>query len=610
MGYKKFFEKNYINISRWAALIILAVCFFIGVSYYNFYIHEEDFIKWGSPDATANYIFTKLYAQTGEMEIFEKYNLYAQDVIHPRSIRSDYGEMKPVSFLGIILIYGKIASILGYKVIPYLTPFFASITIIFFYLLIKNIFGKNTALISAFLLASFPPYIYYSARSMFHNVLFVSFLIIGLYFAVIMVKNRKGTRRYLPLLFASVGGFLIGLSIITRPSELLWLGPVLFLAWIFNIKKVGFSKLILFCAFLGIALVPMISWNQILYSSLISGGYPEMNTAILNISKASTDLVKTTAAGKFIYTKELLGKIKENIFHFGFNSKQSLKMLYYYYFEMFTALFFLSVLGFLLFLQKMYKRKKKYFVYILCLLILSCILIFYYGSWEFYDNPDKTKHTIGNSYTRYWLPIYLGFMPFASYFIIKFTRALFPKRKRQKEEKEVGDNVFYKLGKSKFSAVLTKKYFGLPSRKLMIFVSRVLIVALIFISSILFTLYGSEEGLIYSAVKQRDTKLEWESVLNNTESNSVIITQYHDKLFFPDRKVIVGLFNDDNMNQIYADLARYIPVYYYNFTFPEKDFNYLNNSKLKKVNLNIETVKEINQSFTLYKLKKIKVNEK
>ena len=359
---KIFFKKNYINILRGTALVILAVCFFIGTSYYNSYIHDDNFTKWASPDATANYIFTKLYAETGEINIFEKYNLYAEDLIHPRSIRSDYGEMKPVSFLGIILIYGKIGSILGSGVIPYPTPFFASLAIIFFYLLIKNIFGKNTALISTFLLASFPPFIYYTSRSMFHNVLFISLLIIGLYFAVIMTKKRVGKKRYWSLLFSALAGLFIGFSMISRSSELLWLGPILFISWILNIKKIGFSKLVLFCVFLGLAILSMIYWNQILYSSPFSGGYPEMNSAISNITKASSDLVKTTATGKFTYSKELIEKIKENIFHFGFNSKQSLKMLYYYYFEMFTTLFFLASLGFLLFLQRIYSWKKRYFV--------------------------------------------------------------------------------------------------------------------------------------------------------------------------------------------------------------------------------------------------------
>ena len=167
--------KKYSNI---AIVVLLAVVFFISTSSFNYFTQHNNFIKWCSPDETANYIFTKLYAQTGNISFYEKYNLYIKDIMHPRSFRSDFGVLKPVSFLGIILIYGKIASLFNYKIIPYLTPFFAGIGIIFYYLLIKKIFNRKNALISSFILSCFPVYIFYTARSMFHNVIFTVFLII------------------------------------------------------------------------------------------------------------------------------------------------------------------------------------------------------------------------------------------------------------------------------------------------------------------------------------------------------------------------------------------------------------------------------------------------
>jgi hypothetical protein len=120
--------------------------------------------------------------------------------------------------------------------------------------------------------------------------------------------------------------------------------------------------------------------------------------------------------------------------------------------------------------------------------------------------------------------------------------------------------------------------------------------------SIKFVLFGSAEGLVPSARKQLATRAEYDRVLNLTESRSVVITQYHDKLFFPERKVIVGLFNDDNMIEQYAALTGYLPIYYYNFTFPEKDYNYLNSKKLAKFNLQISPIEQVTKDFTLYKL--------
>lgn len=578
------------NFYYWHYLIltILAVIFFIGASSFNYFSQAGGFIKWLSPDETANYTFAKLYAETGDLKIFEKYNSYVKDIIHPRSFRSDFGVLKPVSFLGVTLIYGKIAALTGYaaladyKTLPYLTPFFAAVGILFYYLLIKKIFGRTNAFISAFLLASFPAYIYYSARSMFHNVLFVVLLIVGLYFSVMMARDEKGaaifTNQPSPWrgrqiisqihkwLFAALAGFFIGLSLITRTSEFLWIAPMLVILWIFNFRKVGIIKLIIFISFLFLAFLPVFYWNKVLYGSFWTGGYPEMNQSIINISSAGSELAQAAAVGNFSHIRELLGKIKNYIFHFGFYPLQSAKMFYFYFVRMFYWIFWPAAFGFLFFLFRPNHWRKKHLAYLLSYFIVSLILLFYYGSWGFHDNPDPKSHTIGNSYARYWLPLYLGAFPFASLFIARLTE------------------------------LLKKKYFVLAAR--------ILAMALIFYISVPFVMFGSEEGLVNSYRRQAVARVEYEKVLRLTEANAVIITLYHDKLLFPERKVVVGLFDDDNMIAEYAKLADHLPVYYYNFTLPKKDFEYLNGPKLLQFGLQMEEVEKISKDFSLYRLKR------
>jgi hypothetical protein len=115
-------------------------------------------------------------------------------------------------------------------------------------------------------------------------------------------------------------------------------------------------------------------------------------------------------------------------------------------------------------------------------------------------------------------------------------------------------------------------------------------------------LIGSAEGLVFTLDRHHLNKIELKKILEITEDNSVIVTQYHDKLFFPERKVIVGLFNRDNMIEKYSVLASKIPLYYYNFHFPDKDFNYLNERRLVDYNLEIKLVERVNRDFSLYKL--------
>lgn len=572
--------------NHWTLLlvILLSLVFFVSVSVIISLNHQAGFVRHSSPDETANYIFTKLYSQTGEMEIFEKLNLENNDIIHPRSFRSDNGSMKPVSFLGLALTFGKISSLTTYKVIPYLTPFFAALAIIFYFLLVRKIFGQKNALVSTSLLAIFPVFVYYSVRSMFHNVFFVSTLIIGLYFLVISVKSK---RKWLPLVHSALGGGFIGLAITARTSELLWLVPALFIIWLVNINKVSLSKLLLILAFVFLAITPTLCWNKILYGSYLFFGYPEINQSIQSISLASGELVKSAATGHFFEKKQLAAKIASDIFHFGFHPQQSLKMLYYYFVRMFAWLFWPAFFGAILFLQDIKKWKRKHWAFFISFVLLSVILILYYGSWEFHDNPDPKQATIGNSYTRYWLPVYLGAIPFFSLFVLRFFKALFSDKKNIEGRQEPS---------------VIKKYLLIFKNKYLSNILIVLVVFFVYLVSINYVLFGSEEGLVYSYYKNKSARMEYEQILSATENNAVIVTQYHDKLLFPERKVIVGLFNDENMNKIYAQLASTTPLYYYNFTFSPKDLEYLNNNRFKNINLKITPIKEIAKDFSLYKL--------
>ncbi len=589
MRFVKLFKKNYWDY--WFVLLI-AILFFSAVSSFNYFTQyfdpqnsSKEFVKWLSPDETANYIFTKLYAQERRLTIFEKYNLYANDIMHPRSFRSDFGVLKPVSFLGIILIFGKIASLFSYKIIPFLTPLFASIGLFFYYLLVKEFFGRFNALLSVFILSFFPVYIYYSARSMFHNVLFVVLLVAGFYFLVIANKKRSKVKIYKTYIdikkyiITAFAGLFIGLAVIVRASELFWLAPILLFIWFLNIRKINILQIVIFLSFVFLALLPVMRYNQILYGRPYYGGYTKMNYSLDNIKKASSELIKVNTNFSISKRVDLIYKIKNSLFPFGIDLNKSFRMFRYYFIDMFPSLFWASIFGLVIFLKNPFKLQKKHFVFLLTCLFFSYLLILYYGSWDFHDNPDYSQHTIGNSYTRYWLPIYLGAIPFTSLFLEHITKKI-----------------------RKIFSCQHNPFRNKLSPKLLAAAFLIAIVSLISFDFVTFVLWGSDEGLIYSAQKQIEAKEEFEKVMNLTENNAVIITFYHDKLFFPQRKVVVGLFDDKNMVAQYAVLAKYLPVYYYNFNLPLDAINYLNNRRLDEVGLQIKKISRINYDFTLYKL--------
>jgi hypothetical protein len=119
--------------------------------------------------------------------------------------------------------------------------------------------------------------------------------------------------------------------------------------------------------------------------------------------------------------------------------------------------------------------------------------------------------------------------------------------------------------------------------------------------SVNFVYFGSEEGLMYGLVNNNLERKIYHEILDRTEGDAVIITRYHDKLFFPERKVILGLLNDKQMNYYYRRLLGKVPVYYFNFTLPRKDVEYLNERPLKESGFSIIPLTKID-SFSLYKL--------
>ncbi|MGE5425764.1 MAG: DUF6541 family protein [Bacillota bacterium] len=572
-------------------LILLALGFFLATSLYNLATQESGYVKFLSPDETANYFFARQYAETGKISTFEPANLIAEEVVHPRSIRSDHGILKPVSFLGIILVYGKIGALAGTTVIPYITPLLAAIGLLFFYGFVRRLFGRKTALYSAALLACFPVYFFYTTRSMFHNILFIFFLLGASYFFLRAIPLKSEEKRpfisfkitgkqAVTWFFSVAAGLFVGGAIGARASELLWLAPTLFIAWVSFAKRIGITRLVLMVAGMIIALLPVFYWNQILYSSPFYGGYGEMNRSISELSQAGGSLIQSTVHGNFSQYRAVGQALIDNIFYFGYQPYQSLRMFYYYVVAMFPLFCGLVFIGGVIFLIRLRRRSlRPALVYLSCWLTLSLILVFYYGSWKFNDNPDPSRFTIGNSYTRYWLPMYIMAIPFAALALESVGRwlgTLIPKE----------------------PALLWKE----RSRKMIMVSVSAMATASVCFLFLMYTVFGSEEGLANLYYNHFIDKENAEAILSRTPDNAIIMTQYHDKQLFPERKVINALLTNEQINISVGRILEHYPIYYFNFAFPEKDYLYLKERRLPTYGFTFELL-ERRGRFGLYELK-------
>lgn len=519
------------KVNREGIILILAVvaAFFV---YSYFYLSTETGAdlsspKFNSPDETANYFFAKLYAEEDTLRVFEPLNFLADNKIHPRSMTVRDGYLIPGSFFGMILFYGWIAKIFGAKIILILTPLLASFAVICFYRLILKIFDRRVAFWSALLLLIHPAFWYYSSRGFFPNVLFVSLLLISFYFllckdALRSIKFKINGRVYFNYIFA---GLFFGLAIAVRLSEIIWTVGVLIVLYLIYRKNLRIGQVALFIIFAALAFAPIFSYNQILYGDPLSTSY---NLGGGVSSGGSAPL------GWFCW-------LGQYIFPFGFHPKSILQNFSVYFVGMFWWLVLPLYAGALIFLKKIFdgKLEKRQEIYFWLSGFIALFLFIYYGSWNFYDNPAEVP-SIGTSYVRYWLPIYILSVPIIITALSKLVEKVRPEERK------------FLVGT---------------------------LAAILFLSSIKIVILDKNEGLakvkenvgVYTAIA--------ETVNRVSPPESVIIVDRADKIFFPERRVLLPL-RDDGTYRLIPNLVNLVPLYYYGVTLPEKDINYLYKNKI------------------------------
>ncbi len=547
--------------------------------------------KFSSPDETANYFWVKQLATGQPLYYFEELNGPGNNLIHPRSVNVVAGKNVPGSFMGLIFIYGFLAKIFGLGIIPYLTPLFAALGIFFFYLLLKKIFhSEPLAVISAVLLSFAPAWFYYACRGMYHNVLFMSLLIIGIYLLWKVLEGNHRTNFQFPIsnfqinsksqiqkkdlpitdykllvtsyLLYFFSGLILDFAIITRTSEFVWVALTVLLIFIVHFKKIYWSGFILFLAAGFIPLIILFYYNQILYGSLLSAGYQAVSTALSDFGTGSAGVLFQILITPF-------GLDPKSIFTNGFN----------YLYQLFPLWGSLAVIGTFLFailptqlIKINYKKRITYLAY--CLLLTAYLLIFY-GSWSITDRIDRSNLSLGTSYLRYWLPIYLVLLPLIATVIWQISNLLTPLKKRK---------TFYQ---SLFSF---------------------LIIGAIFLPTMNVVLRQKDESLfLLKNLSEARTKSALVNKLLGPD-DIVLIYKQADKIFFPERsKVITELAVPLDYESI-ATLAKLRPLYYYTFARPA-DVASISRRYFQPYGLEIIDGEKVLGTDWLYKIQQVKASQ-
>lgn len=472
-------------------LLGLGGAFFIMYSW--FYI-STPFI-FNSPDETANFIFGQQWAETGSFLMHMPEN--PGHLILPRSVNIRDGMYLPGGFLGLPLLIGLLSSISPYLAL-FLTPVLAVLAVYAFSGMIKRVFGKKTAFWTAILMLSMPQWFHFTAKGFLPNVSYLSLLIIAIY---LIVKAHEEEGRF-AFLLSSLSGLSLGLSLFIRPAEFIWVGLCILLLGLYFGRQIRWKRVFLSVFSFLIIMLLMLFFHKMTFGSVLSTGYSQYNNSVQNIEQKNW-----YDALSFI-------------FPFGVDGYGATLNLFIYWVKLFWWQFLLFLVG----LVSFYKIKSKKNVQIVYASIFGVSLIYLgllYGSWFVQDDLDSGRISVGISYVRYWLPLYLLSIPF----MYKGVEAISARSKRNK--------------------------------KLLEFV---LLIGLIWFQ-LLFTFFA-KDGLSEIQKTIVNYNHVQQILLEQTEENAVIITERNDKLIWPQRGVINYSGQSFDFLSRLSDVIDLYPVYW------------------------------------------------
>jgi len=337
---------------------------------------------------------------------------------------------------------------------------------------------------------------------MLPNVAFVALILLSIYF---LLKDQN-----LKLLSMVIAALFTGLAVSIRPIEIVWLAAIYLAVFIYlkDKDKHKFRKLFLFLVIVVLVVWPSIYQQKVLYGDFLTTGYNQLQ--IEQVNDCTSCVI-----------------IKSLTFPFGFHPTLVVTNLWTHFLSSLWWLSLLTIMGLVAFLFQSSKQKPEIFGYIILSLFIFGYLGVYYGSWQFADLLTVHLNTLGISYIRYWIPLFILAIPFTAIGIIFLLN-------------------FFK-GKLK---------------------NLVLLLILIFLAyqSANLVLQSKPDSLLPVRNRIADYKQNASAVITQTEPESVIITVRKDKLFFPDRKVIhsfASLKDSQEILDILPNLISEVPVYYY-----------------------------------------------
>lgn len=504
----------------WVFAVCVSVLF--AALYAAFYWQTGE--MYNSPDENALAVFARHFAEQGNLTI-ERPTI--DEIAHPRSVNIKDGQFVPGSFLGWLLFVGYAARLLGFNIARFAPAAVAVAGAWAYFGIVRRLFNEEQAWVSFFLLLTLPPWWYYASRGFMPNVAFVSMILLGVYGLI-----RAGETR--SWIWSACGGLALGMGLAIRPNELVWI-VIAALFYIRDLRLIGAKRLSL--AILG-ALLPLLVvayWQAQTFGHWYATGYQSFS--------GTSDASSLIESGSWLSL----------FFPFGLHAWQASVRFFQYQSAALWWFGIASCVGFIAWVKNVDKtiEQRRYTKVFLVILVY---LLIYYGSWTFSDHPDQTRLSLGVSYGRYWLPIYVLALPYIA--------ALWQNGARWRR----------------------------PALLAVIFTLNTLSVYA----------FGDEHlGQLRRNIVEYQ---QWRTaVFEKTETSAVIISERSDKVFWPGREVIDYTPTDYAFLTRAAIVAKQAPLYLFT-AIPRPDMQVIEQQQYAPCGLMLEYVASIDHDQSLYRV--------
>ncbi len=525
------------------------------------------FLAWAaparpiSPDESANMFFAREVAERSRLAVPEPLNALVGGIIHPRSVRAVGDRLLPGGFIGWPVALGALGKAIGLDAVPYAAALLAALAVLAWGALVSRFFGRAVGFAAAALLAIQPVWWYWASRPYMPNAGFLVLLIGSLWFAVAAAFPRPGRWARVPFWAeAAVGGLLFAVTFAVRPAEAHWLALGGLLTVVLFRRALDWRRLAAFLAAAALGALPWLAENFHLYGSLLATGYGQDALGI------PVDEAPQGGGAR------LLGALRPYLFPLGFAPRTALQRFWEYAVAGQPLWAGLVFAAFLLAFWRLLNADRRsspdrrnalgaepYRVAAI-LAAVSFWLVLYYGSYAVQDLPADGSVTLGVSYYRYWLPIFVvGTVPAA------WAATVLGER----------------LGRWR-PAVMSVCY------------------GLLAFASFWQVFHQPGSGLLALRATLSRQDGEVQAVLAATEPDAVIVCDQADKLLFPERRVITPLRSEATYEAL-GRLAGRVPLYYYGISLPPQDISFLRDVRLEPFGLGVETVRPFRLE-TLYRL--------